>query len=146
MSDYTQITDFSAKDALSTGNAAKIVKGVDFDAEFSAIETAIASKADYTELQHTLIPRITSYTAGTAPGSCVAVTAGFTLDTALAAGTSFLIYNNSASSILITQGSGLTLRTAGTTITGNVTIPPRGLATVWVNSTTEYILSGSGVY
>lgn len=46
MSDYTQITDFSAKDNLSSGDAEKIVLGADFDAEFAAIATAIASKVD----------------------------------------------------------------------------------------------------
>lgn len=49
MSDYTQITDFSAKDNLSSGDAEKIVLGADFDAEFAAIVTAIASKVDTTD-------------------------------------------------------------------------------------------------
>ena len=46
MSNYTQITNFTAKDSLASGNAAKKVKGVDFDGEFAAISTAITSKAD----------------------------------------------------------------------------------------------------
>lgn len=46
MSDYTQITDFSAKDALPTGNSEKIILGADVDAEFAAIATAISSKYD----------------------------------------------------------------------------------------------------
>jgi hypothetical protein len=46
MSNYTQITNFTAKDSLPAGNAAKKVKGVDFDGEFAAISTAITSKAD----------------------------------------------------------------------------------------------------
>lgn len=46
MSDYTQITDFSAKDALSTGDPEKVILGADFDAEFSALSTAIATKYD----------------------------------------------------------------------------------------------------
>ena len=49
MSNYTQITDFSAKDNLSSGDAEKIVLGADFDAEFAAISTAIASKVDTTD-------------------------------------------------------------------------------------------------
>ena len=48
MSNYTQITNFTAKDSLPSGNAAKKVKGVDFDGEFAAISTAITSKADKT--------------------------------------------------------------------------------------------------
>jgi|TARA_R110000803_G_C11979809_1_gene320619 hypothetical protein len=46
MSNYTPITDFSVKDGLPTGNAAKLIKGADFDPEFDAISTAVASKSN----------------------------------------------------------------------------------------------------
>lgn len=46
MSDYTPITDFSAKDALASGDPEKIATGADVDAELAAIQTAIASKAN----------------------------------------------------------------------------------------------------
>lgn len=46
MSDYTKATDFTAKDALATGNASKLIKGSEIDAELDAIATAISSKAD----------------------------------------------------------------------------------------------------
>jgi hypothetical protein len=46
MSDYTKLTNFAAKDALATGNPAKIVTGTDIDTEFNNIQTAITSKAD----------------------------------------------------------------------------------------------------
>lgn len=46
MSNYTKTTNFTAKDTLPTGNAAKIIKGTDFDTEFDALVTAVASKAD----------------------------------------------------------------------------------------------------
>jgi hypothetical protein len=46
MSDYVQITSFAPKDALSTGTAAKRIKGTEIDPELSAISTAIASKYD----------------------------------------------------------------------------------------------------
>ena len=48
MSDYTKTTDFTAKDALSTGDPLKLIKGSYFDTEFDAIVTAIASKEDST--------------------------------------------------------------------------------------------------
>lgn len=48
MSNYTQITDFSAKDSLTTGDPNKLIKGSDVDAEFDAISTAIATKEDTT--------------------------------------------------------------------------------------------------
>lgn len=46
MSDYTRITNFTAKDSLPSGNTGKVIKGVDFDAEFDALVTAIATKAN----------------------------------------------------------------------------------------------------
>jgi len=46
MSDYTQIVFYGPKDALSTGNPAKLIKGTEIDAELAAISTAVASKAD----------------------------------------------------------------------------------------------------
>ena len=44
MSNYTKTTNFTAKDTLPTGNPAKIIKGSDFDTEFDALVTAVASK------------------------------------------------------------------------------------------------------
>ena len=46
MSDYTQSTDFSAKDALASGDPAKTILGADMDTEFGLIQTAISSKLD----------------------------------------------------------------------------------------------------
>ena len=46
MANYTKTTNFAAKDALISGNAAKVVKGTEIDTEFNNIQTAITSKAD----------------------------------------------------------------------------------------------------
>jgi len=46
MANYTKTTNFAAKDALISGNAAKVVKGTEIDTEFTNIQTAITSKAD----------------------------------------------------------------------------------------------------
>lgn len=46
MSDYIKITDYAAKDALLTGNPAKLVKGTELGAEFDAIAVASATKGD----------------------------------------------------------------------------------------------------
>ena len=46
MSNYTKTTDFAEKDSLATGNANKIVSGVEIDNEFNAIQTAVATKAN----------------------------------------------------------------------------------------------------
>ena len=52
MSNYTPITDFSAKDSLTTGDANKVIKGSEQDAELDAIATAIATKADDDSVVH----------------------------------------------------------------------------------------------
>jgi hypothetical protein len=56
MSNYSKTTDFAAKDALSTGNANKIVKGTEIDDEFSAIQTAVNTKADLSSPTLTGVP------------------------------------------------------------------------------------------
>lgn len=48
MANYTKSTNFTAKDALPTGNPSKIIKGSEHDAEYDAIATAIATKLDST--------------------------------------------------------------------------------------------------
>jgi len=46
MTDYTKTTNFAAKDALVSGNPAKVVKGTEVNTEFDNIATAVATKAD----------------------------------------------------------------------------------------------------
>jgi hypothetical protein len=153
MSNYTKATDFLSKDGLLPGNPLKVVRGSEIDAEFEAIQTAVATKADsattYTETEIdgflSTLSMVTGYVAGTAPGKLVTVSAGFTLSTGLAAGTIFNVYNNSASSITITQDTGLTLRLVGSSLTGNRTIGAYGLATIIATSTTVYLMNGAGV-
>ncbi|MDB0009285.1 hypothetical protein N9E37_04015 [Luminiphilus sp.] len=46
MSNYTKTTNFATKDALASGNPAKIVKGTEIDTEFNNIAVASGTKAD----------------------------------------------------------------------------------------------------
>ena len=46
MSNYVQSTNFATKDALSSGDPLKIVKGTEINTEFNNIATAVATKAD----------------------------------------------------------------------------------------------------
>jgi len=46
MTNYVKETDFTAKDTLPSGNAAKIIRGSEIDDEFDAIEASSATKAD----------------------------------------------------------------------------------------------------
>lgn len=100
------------------------------------------------EIGYRGIPRRTTTTTSVVEdrGGCVAISANFEIPASVfSAGDAVSIYNNSASAVTITQGTGLTLRQAGTTNTGNRTLAGRGIATVWFNSATEAIISGPGV-
>jgi len=46
MSDYVKTINFTAKDALASGESAKLIKGADFDAELSAVAAASTTKYD----------------------------------------------------------------------------------------------------
>jgi len=46
MSNYTLVVPWSGKDALSDSDAAKVISGADFNTEFSAVQTAVNTKAD----------------------------------------------------------------------------------------------------
>ena len=69
MTQYTKATNFTAKDALSTGNPSKLVRGSEIDTEFTAIQTAVNSKANSAS------PTIT----GTATIAAVGVTGNATV-------------------------------------------------------------------
>lgn len=46
MSNYVKATDFASKDALTSGDPLKLIKGTEINTEFNNIQTAIATKAD----------------------------------------------------------------------------------------------------
>ncbi len=46
MSDYSYTTNYLGKDSLPSGDSGKIIKGADFDNDFTAIQAAISSKVD----------------------------------------------------------------------------------------------------
>jgi len=54
MTDYTKSTNFTSKDTLPTGSALKIIKGAEFDTEFNAIATAIATKVNTSDIGTTV--------------------------------------------------------------------------------------------
>ena len=46
MSNYTIAVGWSGKDALADSDAGKVISGADFNTEFTAVRTAVNSKAD----------------------------------------------------------------------------------------------------
>jgi hypothetical protein len=81
MSDYTKSTNFATKDALSSGNALKIVKGTEIDTEFNNIATAVATKADLASPTFTGTPALptgtTSVTQSNGNSSTAIATTAF---------------------------------------------------------------------
>jgi hypothetical protein len=73
-------------------------------------------------------------------------TGGVTINASIfSAGQNVTVYNNSASSQTITQGTGVTMYLAGTATTGNRTLAQRGLATVVCVSANTFVISGAGL-
>ena len=66
MSEYTKATNFAGKDALSSGDPQKIIKGSEIDAEYNAIAAAISSKADLNGPTFTGTPSAPTASTGTA--------------------------------------------------------------------------------
>lgn len=65
MSNYVKATNFTAKDSLPSGNAGKIIKGTEIDTEYTAIASAISSKADLNSPALTGTPTAPTATYGT---------------------------------------------------------------------------------
>lgn len=81
MSNYVKATNFTAKDSLPSGNAGKIIKGAEIDTEYTAIASAISSKADLNSPALTGTP--TAPTAATSTNTTQIATTAF-VQTALA--------------------------------------------------------------
>ena len=108
MSNYVQSTNFATKDALSSGDPLKIVKGTEINTEFNNIATAIATKADLVSPTFTGTPAL--------PTGTTAVTQSAGNSTTAVATTAF-----SAAAITAERSATATLTNktiSGGTITG----------------------------
>ena len=65
MSDYTIAVAWSGKDALADSDSAKIISGDDFNTEFTAVRTALNSKANIASPTFTGTPAAPTASAGT---------------------------------------------------------------------------------
>lgn len=138
---------------LTTLNATNLSSGTVASARVSGSYTGITAigttcTIDGVTVGFRSIPRSTTTTTAAVGdvGKCIAASAGITIPNAtFAAGDALSIYNDSASAITITQGTSLTLRWGGTTSTGNRSLAARGMCTIWFNSSSEAIITGSGL-
>ena len=78
-------------------------------------------------------------------GKCISTSGNITVpDAVMSAGNAVSIYNSSASSISIVQGSGVTLQQAAGT-TGTKTLAAKGLVTIWWDTASVAVISGAGL-
>ena len=61
------------------------------------------------------------------------------------AGDAITIYNNSGGNIEIHGGPNVTLRLAGSSVTGTRTLASRGIATIVCVASNEFVISGAGL-
>jgi hypothetical protein len=79
-------------------------------------------------------------------GKHISTTAGVTVPASVfSTGDAITIYNNSASSITITQGASATMWQVGTANNGNRTLAQRGLVTVLCVASNTFVISGGGL-
>ncbi len=96
------------------------------------------------------LPRVTAISS-TAVGKRVAVSTSQTITAttwagggSIAVGDIYSIYNDSGSPITLSAGAGLTMYKDGNaTSVSSVTLAPRGSCSVWYNTVSEVVLSGS---
>jgi len=83
MSNYTKSTNFAVKDGLSSGTAAKRVRGTEIDDEYNAIAVAVATKANTNNTALTGTP--TAPTASASTNSTQIATTAYTTSAITAA-------------------------------------------------------------
>ena len=148
MSNYTKLTSYDTKDALSTGDPLKRIKGTELDDEFDAISTAIATKADSTSPTFSGTPSVPTATAGnntTQAASTAFVTAAVsTATTPLAAkgsNSDITSLSGLTTALSVSQGgTGKTSATANSLLLGNGTSALQEVAP----STAKNILISNG--
>ena len=144
LSSYQTVAGMSSYQTVAGMSSYQTVAGMSAYQTVAGMASAAVATATYSKQ----VP--VSATTGTLvagdTGKQVVLGAGITVPASVfAAGDAVGVYNNTAGSLTIAQGSGLTLRLAGTATTGSRTLATRGMATVWFRTATEAIISGAGL-
>jgi len=161
----TSITSLTVNN-LSVVSAANFVNGATFASKISGTNAVFSGVVSANEIDATavsavsvsdaignlrVIPvnaQVSAYSLSTTDvGKYVAITSGgITVPQGkFSNGEAISIYNNSAISQTITQGTSVTMYLAGTSTTGNRTLDQRGIATVLCVGTNIFVIAGSGI-
>lgn len=158
MSNYTVTTNFGAKDSLSSGDAAKLIKGSEFTTEFTNIATAVATKADTASPTFSgtvTIPTATITTANISGGAIVATSLDLEDSNKIKLGTGddLEIYHDGTHSYVADVGTGDLILTGNNNLilkketTGETYINciADGAVEVKYNNSTKFATTSSGV-
>lgn len=143
MANYVKATNFTAKDSLPSGNAGKIIKGAELDTEYTAIASAISSKADLNSPALTGTPTAPTAAAGT--NTTQLATTAFVRTEITALGTIGTMAAQNANAVAITGGSisGITDLAVADGGTGVSTIPANAVVLGNGTSAIQTVAPGS---
>lgn len=142
----TQVSGATVLGPTHTGTTANFSSG-NFTGTLSGA-TTVDSKGDVRSIPQN--SQSSGYTlVATDAGKHIVAISGVTVPSGImAVGDAVSIYNNTTGNITITQASGVTLRQAGASSTGNRTLAQYGLATVLCVSGTPgtvFVIGGAGI-
>jgi hypothetical protein len=131
----------SVANALTVGTGLKLSSGTTYNGSSALTINAVGTTINSQTTGYTLV-------AGDAGKTISITTGGVTVNNSVnSAGDIVTIYNNSGSSQTITQGAGVTLQWAGqsSSTTGNRTLGLYGIATIIFISSSNAVITGSGL-
>jgi hypothetical protein len=125
MANYIKNTDFASKDALLSGNPAKIIKGTEIDTEYNDIAIAISTKADLVSPTFTGTPLAPTANSGT-NNTQIATTAFVSTAVSAATGALGTMSTQNANNVSISGGTitstTINSNTVGSNSVGNRTV------------------------
>jgi hypothetical protein len=127
------------------GTTGTLTLGFNNVAKLQVTNTVLTDSINGQELGWRDIPQTATQTAMAASsrGWCIPLNANFTVANAMPVNSTVTFVNTLSTALTLTPQAGLTLRLAGTTLTGARTLAPFGFATVWYSTGSIALLMGN---